>query len=199
MISDAPDIFQLEEGDLLPLEKFAEKAASNLIEAIEESREIPLFRFLNALSIRHVGEQTSMDLAQYFGSVDKLEEASREELEEIPDIGPNMAQSIKDWFKQERNLKLIEELQEEVKIIPPEQATNKLGGETFVFTGSLNNMTRSEAKKKVKLRGADYSSSVSQNTDYLVKGSNPGSKLDQAQELGIKVIEEEKFLELLGE
>jgi len=197
LISNAPDIFQLEKGDLTPLEKFAEKASSNLIEAIEESREIPLFRFINALSIRYVGEQTSMDLAQYFRNIDKLKKASQEELEEIPDIGPNVAQSIEEWFEKERNLNLVEELKKEVEIVSPEKSSNELKGNTFVFTGSLNSMTRSEAKKKIKLMGGEASSSVSKNTDYLVKGTNPGSKLDKAQELGVEVIDEEKFLDLL--
>ncbi|MEF8847022.1 MAG: NAD-dependent DNA ligase LigA [Candidatus Paceibacterota bacterium] len=199
LISNAPDIFQLEKGDLLPLEKFAEKAASNLIEAIEESREIPLFKFINALSIRYVGEQTSMDLAQYFRSVDKIKKASQEELEKIPDIGPNMAKSIVKWFNKDRNVKLVKELKKQVEIIPPEEGSDELQDKTFVFTGSLSSMTRPEAKKRVKLNGGSASSSVSEKTDYLVRGENPGSKLNKAEELGVEIIQEQDFLKLINE
>lgn len=198
LISNAPDIFELEEGDLVPLERFAEKSASNLISAIQDSTEIPLFRFINALSIRYVGEETSIDLAQYFRSIAKLEDASREELEKIPDIGPNVAQSIYDWFQNKTNLKLIKNLKRAgIKIIPPQAVSKELEGKTFVFTGSLKTMTRSEAKKKVRLAGGDPSSSVSKNTDYVVIGRNPGSKLDQAKKLGVKTIDEKEFLKIL--
>jgi len=198
LISDAPDLFQLEQGDLIALERFAKKSATNLIEAIENSREISLYRFINALSIRYVGEETSMDLAQYFRKIDKLKKASKEKLEEIPDIGPNVAQSIRDWFNQDRNIKMVKDLKKEVKIIPPESKSKELQGKTFVFTGALGSITRPEAKKRVKLMGGNPSSSVSKNTDYVVAGSNPGSKLDEAKELNIRILKEKQFLNMVG-
>ena len=198
LISRAPDIFELKEGDLMPLERFAEKSSQNLVEAIQKSKKITLPRFIYSLGIRHVGEETAIDLANYSGSIDKLKKASREELEKIPDIGGKVSESIYNWFQQKRNQKLIEDfLKAGVKILPPEIVGKKLQGLTFVITGTLQLMSRTEAEKKIRLQGGHPQSSLSKQTDYLVAGSEPGSKLEKAKELGVKTIGEKEFLEMI--
>jgi len=198
LISEAPDLFELKEGDLIPLERFAEKSAKNIVSAIGNSKKIPLSRFIYALGIRHVGEETAIDLAQYFGSIDKLRKATREELENIPDIGPQVSGSIYNWFRSKRNQKLIKDLiKVGIKILPPEKIGKKLQGLTFVLTGSLESMTRSEAQKKIRMLGGHPSNSVSKQTDYLVVGKEPGTKLEKAKKLGIKTIGEKEFLKIL--
>lgn len=198
LISRIPDLFELKEGDLIPLERFAEKKAKNIFEAIQERKKIPLPRFIYSLGIRHIGEETAVALANYFGSIDKLSKSSKEELEKIPDVGPQVSGSIYNWFKQKGNQKLIEDLQKAgVKISPPEKISQKLSGKTFVLTGSLEIMTREEAKEKIRLSGGDISESVSKQTDYLVAGEEPGSKMEKAKKLGIKIINEQEFLKLI--
>jgi len=202
LISRPPDIFELKEGDLLPLERFAEKSAQNLVQALSKSKKITLPRFIYSLGIRHVGEETVIDLARYFGSIDKLKQASREELEKIPDIGGKVSESIYNWFQQKRNQKLIDDLiKVGVKILPPENPPagggKKLQGLTFVITGTLELMSRTEAEKKIRLQGGHPLSSLSKQTDYLVVGKEPGSKLEKAKELGAKTIGEKEFLEMI--
>ena len=194
------DIFKLKKGDLIPLERFAEKSAQNLIDAIEKSKEIPLARFIYALGIRHVGEETANLLATRFGSIENLKKASLEELKEIPDIGDIVAESIYSWFHDKKNLEFIQKLLDAgVKILPPKKIKTKLKGKTFVFTGALKSMTRDEASEKVRLLGGHVSSSVSRNTDYVVVGENPGSKYERAKKLGIKILSEEEFLKMIQE
>lgn len=199
LISQASDIFELKEGDLIPLERFAQKSAKNLVSAIEDSKRIPLARFIYALGIRYVGEETAIDLAEHFGSIDRLKKASKEELLAIYDIGEVVADSIYNWFRQKRNQKLIDNLMKiGVKILPPERIAKKLLGRTFVLTGTLESMSRDEAEKKIRLQGGHPTSSVSKRTDYLVVGSKPGStKLKKAKELRVKIIGEKEFLELI--
>jgi len=198
LISQPPDIFDLKEGDLIPLERFAEKSASNIINSIQKSKTIPLARFIYSLGIRYVGEETAINLAQYFGSIEKLKKASKEELMKVPDIGEKVAESIYKWFRNPFNLKMIEELLKKgVKILPPKKVGKKLKGKVFVLTGTLESMTRSEAEKRIRMLGGHPSSSVSKNTDYLVVGKNPGSKLEKAKKLGVKIITEKEFLSLL--
>ncbi len=201
LISYPPDIFEIKKGDLLNLERFAEKAAQNLIDAIEDSKEIPLHRFLFSLGIREVGEETAIDLANYFRNLENLQKASKEELEAINDIGPETAASIYEFFNKKKHKKMIKELKKKgVKIINPEiEKGEKLKGKSFVFTGGLDSMTRKEAQNEVRRRGGDPNSSVSSETDYLVTGENPGSKLDKAKELGVNIIKEEEFLKLIKE
>ncbi len=200
LIESPADIFKLKKGDLVPLERFAEKSAQNLIEAIEKAKTIPLERFIYALGIRHVGEETANILAQKFGSIQSLEKATLEELENIPDIGPIVARSIYQWFKNKKNKKLVEDLLKNgVKIIPPKKIKEKLKGLTFVFTGALNSMSRDEASERIRMLGGKVSSSVSRETDYLVVGENPGSKLEKAKQLGVKTISEKEFLELVSD
>lgn len=198
LISSAADLFTLTKGDLEPLERFAEKSADNLIKAIEKSRRVALSRFLYALGIRHVGEETAIDLAQHFGDLEKIKKAAIQELESIPDVGGVMAKSIHDFFSQNRNLKLVDELiKNGVEIEKIKKQKQILGGKTFVLTGSLESMARDEAKSKIRDLGGDVSGSVSKNTDYLVAGKEPGSKYDKAKKLGVKIINEEEFLRLL--
>ncbi|MFB6181439.1 MAG: NAD-dependent DNA ligase LigA [Candidatus Magasanikbacteria bacterium] len=200
LIKDAADIFTLKRGDLEPLERFAEKAADNLVTAIDDSKEISLPRFLYALGIEHVGDETAYLLSENFGNLEKIKKASREELEEIDDIGPRVSQSIVEFFNDEKNQELIEELKENGVKIQNFQAdtTDELEDEVFVFTGTLEDFTRDEAQREVRERGGDPASSVSSNTDYVVVGDNPGSKYEKAKELDIEILNEEEFKELIS-
>ncbi len=198
LVSQASDLFELTEGDLTPLERLAEKSASNLVAAIQNSKKIPLGRFIYALGIRHVGEETAVALSQYFGSIDKLGNASRETLENLSDIGNKVSASIGVWFKSAKNQQLIKDLLARgVKVLPSEKFGDKLKGVTFVITGTLDSMTRTEAQKKIRLIGGHPSTSVSQQTDYLVVGENPSSKLEKAKKLGVKIIKEKEFLQMI--
>lgn len=199
LIKNAADIFRLKEGDILPLERFAEKSTKNLIEAIDKAKEIPLSRFIFALGIRHVGEETAIDLANHFGSLERLRKASLEEIDSIPDIGEVVAKSIYEWFQDKDNQKFLDDLlRSGIKIIPPKKREKKLQGKTFVFTGVLKSMSRDEAKEKVRELGGNVSSSVSKNTDFVVLGENPGSKYDKAKKLGLEIISEKEFLKMIS-
>ncbi|MBI2626181.1 MAG: NAD-dependent DNA ligase LigA [Candidatus Nealsonbacteria bacterium] len=201
LVSTPADIFKLEEGDLLPLERFAEKSASNIIGSIKKSKNIALANFIYALGIPNVGEETAIDLAQYFMGIDKLSKAAEEELEKIPNIGPKVSESIYKWFQQKRNQKLISDLiGAGVKIQGSRFKVqgSRLRGLTFVITGSLGSISRQEAHSKIRMLGGHPTSAVSKETDYLVAGKDPGSKLEKAQKLGsIKIIGEKEFLAML--
>ena len=205
LISQAPDLFELKKGDLIPLERFAKKSAENLIEAIEKSKKISLARFIYALAIRHVGEETAIDLANYFGSIDKFKKATQEELEKIPDIGEAVSDSIYNWFRLIKNQEFIKDLFaigveiESKKPTPYRIKGSGIGleGEIFVLTGRLEAMTRSEAEKRIRLFGGHPSGSVSGQTDYLILGKDHSSKLEKAKKLGVKIITEKEFLEML--
>jgi DNA ligase (NAD+) len=197
LIRDAADLYELKVGDILPLERFAEKSTSNLIEAIEKSKKIPLARFLYALGIRHVGEETAVDLANYFGSLEKLREATLLELQSMPNVGGVMAESIYDWFRDKSNIGFLDRLLKHVTVIKPTIGKQPLRGLKFVLTGMLEAMTRDEAKEKIRALGGDVSSSVSKETNYVVAGREPGSKYDRAKRLGVKIIDEKEFLEML--
>lgn len=199
LVSTPADLFDLKEGDLIPLERFEEKSAGNIIKAIEISKDIPLARFIYALGIRHVGEETAADLAQYFGSIDNIENASEDDIKNIPDVGPVVAKEIVSWFKNRRNRNFVRTLGEKgVRVEKPEHVGAKLKGKIFVFTGIFEKLTRQEAERKVRMLGGDPSRSVSGQTDYVVVGENPGSKYDKAKELNIEIISEEKFLKLIS-
>jgi DNA ligase (NAD+) len=209
LISQPFELFQLREGDLVPLARFAEKKAENIIKAIEKSKRIDLGRFIYALGIRHVGEETANDLANFFGSIDKLKRTGKEELEKIPNIGGKVSESIYNWFQSKRNQKFIEDLfAVGVKIESKKPASYSphrilvgdgaaLKGKIFVLTGNLKTTTRDQAKEKIRFFGGEISDSVSSKTDYLVLGEKPGSKLEKAQKLGIKIIKEKEFLEMI--
>ena len=219
LIKNPADFFSLSEDDLRPLERFAEKSAQNLIEAIQKSKTIPLAKLIYALGIRHVGEETAILLSQKIknyeltclrrqgiknmnpnGLLEIIDGISLEELQEIREIGEKVAESIKEWFNDKKNRQLIEALSKnEVKIILPDSAAaGKLAGLTFVLTGELENYSRAEAKEIVRTLGGDVSASVSKNTDYVLLGENPGSKYDKAKELGVKMISENEFKKMIG-
>ncbi len=199
LISDPADLFDLEVGDLIPLKRFAEKSADNLIKALNDKKEINLARFIYSLGIRNVGEETALDLAKQFGSLDKLRKINLEQLENIQDIGPIVAKSIYSWFKEKRNVVFLNKLEKAVKIINYQLliVNYKLKNKTFVLTGELDSMSRDEAKVRIRNLGGDVSSSVSNNTDYVVIGSEPGSKYDKAKKLEVKILREKQFLEMI--
>ena len=200
LVQDAADLFELTDGDLVPLERFADKSAANLVEAIQRSKRIPLARFIYALGIRHVGEEIAADLAEHWESLGKLQRASKEELEQVRDVGSVVAKSIGDWFAQKENREFIERLQKAGVVVEREkrkEKSEKLRAKTFVLTGTLDSMTRDEAKAKIRAFGGELSESVSQKTDYVVAGGNPGSKLTRARELGVQVLGEKEFLKLI--
>ena len=202
LIQDSADIFELKEGDIAPLERFGEKSAENIVEAIKNSRRLTLARFVYALGILHVGEETAIDLANHFGSLQKLERANLKDLERIPNVGGVVAKSVNDWFREESNKNFLKKLLKHVEIANPKRKAagglqGKLASKTFVFTGELESMSRDEAKAKVRALGGDPSETVSKNTDYVVAGSSPGSKYDKAQKLGIKILDEQEFLKMI--
>lgn len=201
LISQPSDLFGLEEGDLVVLERFGQKSASNLVSAIRYSKKVSLSRFIYALGIRHVGEETAMVLSRRFSTIKKLKEAAAQEPKSPFDIGVEVSKSIYHWFKNNKNVKMIDDLLEAgVKILPPENPPaggGKLSGKIFVITGVLSSITRIEAHKKIRLLGGHPLTSVSTKTDFLVVGANPSSKLEKAQKLGVKTITEEIFLRML--
>jgi DNA ligase (NAD+) len=200
LMRDPADLFLLGEGDLVPLERFAEKSAKKLVESIQAKKIIILPRFLNALGIRQVGEETSLALARRFGGLKGIKEASLEELQNIEDIGPKVADSIYAWFRDKKNLAFVAKLQDAgIRIEAAKIARNPLiEGKTFVLTGSLASLERQAAKELVRTQGGSVSESVSKKTDYVVAGENPGSKYGKAAKLGVKVISEKEFRKLVG-
>lgn len=198
LISTFADIFKLKKGDFLSLERFGEKSADNLIDALEKARHVTLSRFLASLSIPQVGEETAYDVAKHFGSVEKIMDASKQDFESIYGVGEVVAQSMADWFKDKENRKLVKDLLKRVDIVKDQGVSKKLEGMSFVFTGTLPTLEREAAQKMVRDNGGDISSSVSKKTTYVVTGDAAGSKLDKARELGVKVIGEEEFLKMIS-
>ena len=186
----------LEEGDLLLLERFAEKSAKKLINSIRAKRKIELPKLIYSLGIRNVGEETAIDLAEKFLSLEKLETSSIEDLKKIKDIGPVSAESIFRWFREEENKRFLEKLKKYVDIFFSRKKERIFEGKTFVLTGILGGITREEAKSKIRGAGGAVSGSVSSKTDYVVTGENPGSKIKKAKELGVKIVSEQEFLGL---
>ena len=204
LVKDAADLYQLRKEDLLGLERMGEKSAQNLLQAIDNSRNNPLHRLIFGLGIRHVGERAAKLLADKFGSMNNLMHASEEEITEIPEIGPAIAQSVTTFFAQEQNRRLIQKMQEAgvntetlVRIDAPGEANSFLEGKTFVLTGTLQNLTRDAVKEKIESLGGKVSSSVSKKTNYLVAGEKPGSKFEKAQKLGVTILDEKSFYDLL--
>jgi DNA ligase (NAD+) len=196
IISSFADIFTIKKGDIINLEGFGELSANNLIEAINSSREISLSRFLTSLSIPQVGEETAEDLAKYFGSLGAVSKASLEELSIIPGVGPIIAKSVYNWFRDLGNKNNLEKLLREVKVLnfKNQSGQKPLKGLTFVLTGSLSSLGREEAKEKIKILGGSVSSSVSSKTSFVVVGEDPGEKAKQAEKLGIPILNEVQFL-----
>jgi len=210
LINDASDLFKLKNGDLAALERFGEKSAENIINSIQNSKKIELHRFLYALGILHVGEETAFALTKKISQestvsrprkiLEVMDKISKNELEEIPDVGPKVAESIYHWFKEERNRRFLKNL-DEVGIVFEKEAVKrteqKLKGSVFVLTGALETMSREQAKEKIRDLGGETNSSVSKETDYVVIGVEPGSKLEKAKKLGVKIIDEKEFLKII--
>ena len=212
LISDAADIFTLQKGDIAALERFGERSAENIVEEVALKKKLPLARFLYALGILHVGEETALLLAKNFDFphaasrvairdiVKVFQKLTLDDLQKVPDIGPKVAQSIYDWFRESRNVKFMERLEKAgvtVTTEPRSAKSGKLAGKTFVLTGGLESMSREAAKEKIRGFGGEASESVSKRTDYIVAGSEPGSKYEKAQKLGVKIIDEKELLEML--
>ncbi|MCM8792083.1 MAG: NAD-dependent DNA ligase LigA [Candidatus Omnitrophica bacterium] len=200
MVKDFADIYFLKKEHLLKLELFKDKKAENLLEAIQKSKKQPLSRLLYALGIRHVGEKASFVLAQRFKTMDNLIKAEFEELESIYEVGPIMAQSIVNFFKNRRVRELINKLKQAGLNMEEKVAGVKksfFSGKKVVFTGELESFSRTEVERIVRQLGGNPASAVSKNTDLVVVGKNPGSKFEKAKKLGIKVIDEEEFREMI--
>ena len=178
----------------------AEKSAANVIEAIEESKTRPLWRLIAALGIRYIGGQSAQILAEHFGELSALMTADRDSLEAIDQIGPRMAESVYEYFRNPQNRTVINELL--ATGVRPEmprktQRTGKLAGKTIVVTGTLEDFTRQQIEQAIRQAGGKPSSSVSKKTDFVLAGKEPSSKLDKAQQLGVKVINEKQFLQMI--
>jgi DNA ligase (NAD+) len=200
LIKDSADIFTLRKGDLSILDRFAEKSAQNVIDSIEKAKKVELSRFIFALGIRNVGIETAIDLADRFHNLERIVKADYDEINNIRDIGPVVAKSIFDYFRDKKNNVLIERLLSAgVKITEKEVVAAKAGisGKTFVFTGSLSSISRDEGKNLVRKYGGNVSESVSRKTDFVVAGEEAGSKLEKAKNFGLNIIDEQSFLKLL--
>ncbi|HLD62061.1 MAG TPA: BRCT domain-containing protein, partial [Patescibacteria group bacterium] len=207
LVSESADFFELEAGDLEPLERFAEKKAKNIIEGIQARKIITLSRFLFALGIRHVGEQMAQDITKMLlGKSDNLPEVlkfaqglTREQWMDIEGIGDIAADSLAEFFNSKKSLKIVENL---IKVgVEIEKGKNVaagiLIGKKFVITGTLSSMSRDQAKQKIQELDGRVSGSISRETDFLVAGENPGSKYEKAKKSGVKILSEEEFLALL--
>jgi len=201
LVQDAADIYRLRHDQLASLERMGDKSASNVLASIEASKDAGLERLLFALGIRHVGENVARDIAQHFGDIDRLMAASFDELLDVPSVGEKIARSVLDYFADEENRALIERLREAgVRMTASRKAAaagGKLAGKRIVVTGTLSRYTRREVEELIRRHGGEVSSSVSRNTDFVVAGENPGSKLEKARQLGVPVLTEEQLEELI--
>jgi DNA ligase (NAD+) len=200
LVKNVADIYKITKPDLLKLERFADKSAQNVLDEIEASKKLPLERVIYGLGIRFVGERTAQFLAEHFGSMDALMKATEDELLQVEEIGPRIAQSIREFFEESKNRELVEQLRRAGLTLTgkKKERGTKLVGKTFVLTGTLAHFTREEAKKMIEDAGGRVSGSVSKQTDYVVAGDDAGSKLDKAKELGVKVIGEKEMASLVG-
>jgi DNA ligase (NAD+) len=198
LVNNVADIFKLTKDDLLSLERMGDKSAQNVLNEIEASKKLPLERVIYGLGMRFVGERTAQFLAEHFGSMDALMQASEEELQEVNEVGPRIAHSIFEFFQEGKNRDLIEQLRKAGVAFTGKKKHRgtTLAGKTFVLTGTLAHLTRDEAKKMIEDAGGRVSGSVSKKTDFVVAGDDAGSKLDKAKELGVKVIGEKEMQEL---
>jgi DNA ligase (NAD+) len=201
LVKDVADLYHLKMETLAALERKAEKSAQNLLDEIEASKKLNLSRLIYALGIRFVGERTAQLLAEHFGSLEALQSASDEQLQDVPEIGPKVATSIAEFFSEAANKKLVKRLIAAGLNVKEERKapkSSRLAGKTFVFTGELSKRTREEAGEVVAAHGGKVTSSVSKKTDYVVVGSDPGSKYDKAKALGVTILDEAAFEKLLG-
>ncbi len=200
LIATFDDVFTLKRGDLLALPRFAEKSVDNLLDSISKAKKQTLARFLVALSIPQVGEETAEDLANHFKTIEAIQSATFEELEKINGVGPVVGRAVVDFFKDRSNKALVRRSLKHVKlekVEAPARGAAPLAGKSFVLTGTLSSLSRDEAKAKIKSLGGDVVGSVSKNTSYVVAGTDPGSKYDKAQELGVTILDEVSFLKLI--
>ena len=202
LVRNPGDLFRLTAGQLANLDRMGERSAANLVESFEHSKQTTFARFLHALGIRDVGEATAEALARHFGTLDSLRGSSMQEIEEVPDIGPITARHVHAFFAEPRNARVIDALIQHKVRWPaaqrPSAGNSPLSGKTVVLTGKLSTMSRDEAGDYVRELGGKVASSVSKNTDYVVVGDDAGSKLKKATQLGVKVLEEDEFLKLIG-
>jgi len=201
MVRDFGDLYELDVEQLAGLERMAEKSATNLVEAIQASKSRGLSRVLNGLGIRMVGERAAQLLATRFGSMERLEKATEDQINEIPGIGPKIAESVARFFHDERNRKIVRHLREVGVDLTEKGVSDRPGpltGKTIVLTGGLRGMTRDEAKDAILRLGGRVTGTVSKKTDYVVVGEDPGSKADDASRLGLTVLDEAQFLSLIG-
>ena len=203
LIHDVADLYSLKQDQVAQLERMGEKSAANLIAALEKSKRTSLDRFLFALGIREVGEATAQILANHFATLEAIESASLEQLQNVPDVGPVVAAHIQVFFQQPHNLEVIEKLIEAGVNWPVieriEQAEQPLAGQVIVLTGSLESMSRDQAKQALQSLGAKVTGSVSKKTDFVIAGAEAGSKLTKAQQLGIEILDEARFIQILKE
>ncbi|MFA5995103.1 MAG: NAD-dependent DNA ligase LigA [Patescibacteria group bacterium] len=204
LVNNFADIFKLTKVVLEPLDRFADKSAANLVQEIQQARNVSLPRLLYALGIRHVGEETAILLANQFTTITALRNNNLEQLQAIPEIGPIVAKSVYDYFHNKKQQAQLDELLKYVQVQSvigrdrlQSVSTNKITGKTFVLTGTLKTMLRDEAKAKIRQAGGKISSSVSKSTDYVVAGEEPGSKYNTAKKLGVKILSEQEFLKLI--
>ena len=199
LIETYADLFTLTEGDLDGLEGFAELAAKNLVDGVRARKKISLDRFLIALSIDHVGEETARVLASEFGTLTKIQQASEEDLQKVEGVGDIVARSVSEWFENKNNKKILAELLEQVAVLKAaRRKAGKLTKQSFVITGTLHAMSREEAEAKVRALGGSTPGSVSKKTTYVVVGDNPGSKAEKAKKLGVKTLSETELLRLIS-
>ena len=200
LVKSVADIYDLTQEKLLTLERMGEKSAQNVLAEIDGSKKLPLERIVFGLGIRFVGERTAEFLAEHFGSMDALMQATLEELQKVNEVGPRIGQSIVEFFQEPKNRELVERLRKAGLTLTGtrKERGTQLAGKTFVLTGTLVRHTRDEAKKLIEDAGGKVSGSVSKKTDYVVAGAEAGSKLDKAGELGVKIIREEEMEQLAG-
>jgi DNA ligase (NAD+) len=200
MLKNVADLYRLTKDDLLTLERMGDKSAQNVLDEIAASKKLPLERVIYGLGIRFVGERTAQFLAEHFGSLDAIMDASAEELQEVSEVGPRIAESIVEFFSDEHNRKLVNDLRKAGLTLTGQKKEKgtKRAGKTFVLTGTLSRHSRDEAKQMIEDAGGRVSGSVSKKTDYVVAGEDAGSKLDKARELGVAVIGEDEMEALVG-
>jgi DNA ligase (NAD+) len=202
LVKNFADVYKLQASDLAELERMADKSAANVIEAIEKSKAQPLWRLVAALGIRHIGGQSAQILAEHFGSLQALMEADQQTLEAIDQIGPKMAESVHEYFRNSDNRAVINELL--AAGVKPKQAkaakkaTGRLAGKTIVVTGTLESFSRQQAEQAIRQAGGKTSSSVSKKTDFVLAGKEPGSKIEKARKFGVAVMDEKQFLQIVG-